>query len=304
MRFLISSALLTLCLLSCVNRKSSHQATESTETLDSLGNVFYRNDGQSYLFIKHDGDTTKCYDIQSVDYRIQQLAPAGEWGNYVIKETSITKTCDGQEGQKRSIKAEISPVEHPDEIFFVLQHDADELNLEHDYYHTVVYGCCDEEPIHKVYDYDGNLLIRGNSKLLIGAVPNNLLKFYVGYTPSKEDSVIGTVHLVYNADEKYDIRIQSPPLPPEFCSQYAPSMSIVSTLGGDTLEVYQNEYQLWDLEQIQSTDQFNHLVIKVVYYCELYYPVEPIIIPIYNGKPFGKDSLVQHVRLPQGEGVP
>jgi hypothetical protein len=295
MRKALFGILLAGILTSCSKQRTFQ--TESNETLDSLGNVYFRDAGNSFLFIKYSGDSTKCYDVQSVDYEVLQLAPQGQWNTYVTKQTTITKTCDGQEGQKRSIRVELRPVDHPDRIFFALQHDCDEIYLEHDYYRTVFNGCCDAEPVHKIYDYDGNLLIEGNNEILIGAIPNNPLKFYLSYTPSALDSVIGFVHLVYNKDEKYAVAIQSPPLPPDVCSMFSPEISLSSTRSSDSLDLYYNEYQLWELENIQNIDGFSYLNIQVNYYCEDVFPVESVNIPITRGRPFGKDTSLTAIEL-------
>lgn len=282
-------------LMSCSKQRTFQ--TESNETLDSLGSIYYRDAGNAFLFIKYDGDSSKCYDVQSVDYKLLQIAPQGQWDNYVAKQTTITKTCDGQEGQKRSIRVELRTIDHPERIFQVLQHDCDEIYLEHDYYRTVFNGCCDAEPIHKIYDYEGNLLTEGTNQVLIGALPNNPLKFYLSYTPSDLDSVIGIVHLVYNESEKYAVHIMSAPLPPELCSMYSPKVTLSSTISTDSLERYENEYQLWHLEHAESISGFNHLSIEVDYYCEDVYPVESIYIPIIRGKPYGRDTSIVEVRL-------
>lgn len=295
MRTLALTVLICVILLSCSNRQGT---SPDITIIDSTKNSLFIDRGQSSIVINTSGDTTKCYNIKSVDYKIAQLAPEGEWINFVVKRTSSTVTCDGQEGQKKTIKIELSPVDHPKHISYTFIHDSDELFLEHDYYQTVSYGCCDAEPIHKIYRYGGDLLLEGNERILIGGIPNNNLKFYVGYTPTKQDtSVIGSLNVVFDAEHKYEIKIKSSPLPPDLCSQYSPEISLISTYTGDTIELYENEYQLWELESIQSIEEIRNVAIHVAYQCEVYYPVEPLVIPISNGKPFGEDSIVQHVTL-------
>ena len=295
MRTLALTVLTLISLLSCTKRQDT---SPDITIIDSTKNSLFIDRGQSSIVINTSGDTTKCYNIKSVEYKIAQLAPEGEWINFVVKRTSSTVTCDGQEGQKKTIKIELSPVDHPKHISYTFLHDTDELILEHDYYQTVFNGCCDAEPIHRVYNYNGDLLVEGNAGILIGGIPNNNIKFYVGYTPAFRDSVeIGTIKIVFDADHKFDIKIQSPPLPPDLCSQYSPLITLISTYTGDTIELYENEYQLWELETIQSIQEIRNVAVHVAYQCEVYYPVEPIVIPIANGKPFGEDSTVQHVRL-------
>ena len=266
--------------------------------IDSTSSALFIDRGQSSIVINNSGDSTRCYDIKSVQYDIVHIAPDGEWNNYISKQSSSTITCDGQEGQQRKIVVELSPVDRPKHLAYVLQHDADVINLEHDYYQTTVLGCCDAEPIHRIYDYEGNLLLEGTARILIGAIPNNALKFFVGYMPNLADTTtIGSIYLAYDADRKYKIDILSPPLPPELCSQYTPAISLVSANRYDTLDVFNDEYQLWDLETIEEIDQIRNISIRVEYMCEIYYPVDPVTIPITFGKPFGKDSSEQHVVL-------
>lgn len=271
---------------------------EPAPLIDSTHTTFYIDRDESSIVINNDGDSTKCYGIKAIDYEIVQIAPEQEWINFIAKRTTSTATCDGQEGQKRTIKIELNPVDHPSYSQYVIQHDCDELMLEHDYYHTVFNGCCDAEPIHKIYDYGGNLLLEGNVKVLIGAIPNNPLKFFIGYKPYDDDSLsLGTVSLVYDKDNKYEIKIMSPPLPPDLCSFYSPQMELVSMRYRDTLDVFEDEYQLWDLESIESEIEIRNIAISLVYQCEEYYPVDPIVIPVTRGMPFGKNERFQEVNL-------
>ena len=289
---------LSMIILSIAGCKKTVKLAEDITIIDSTENTLFIDHGRSSIVINNSGDSTKCYDIKSVDYKIIQIAPEGEWTNYIVKQSSSTVTCDGQEGQKRTIVVEIKTVDPPNHNAYIIQHDCDEINLEHDYYETVVYGCCDAEPVHRIYDYKGNLIVEGNARIVTGSIPNNALKFFVSYTPSTEDTmVLGSIHLAYDADRKYQVQIMSPPLPPDMCSQYTPMISLVPANRRDSLEVIEDEYQLWDLEPIASVDEIRNIAIEVQYQCEIYFPVEPIIIPITNGKPFGEDSTLQHVTL-------
>ncbi len=142
------------------------------------------------------------------------------------------------------------------------------------------------------------MLLESNPRIIIGSIPNNPLKFYVGFTPSVQDTtVLGYLKLVYNAEHKYEIKIMSPPLPPDHCSQYSPEFSLVPNGWRDTLEFVENEYQLWDLEMIESRDDIRNISMQVIYQCDEYYSVKPIIIPISKGMPFGRDSILQTVTL-------
>ena len=146
--------------------------------IDTSGSTMYIDSGRSSIVINNSGDSTRCYDIKSLDYKIVQIAPEGEFINYIVKQYTSTITCDGQEGQKRTIGVELKPVDRPNHVAYYFKHDADELILEHDYYKTIFYGCCDAEPIHKVYNYHGTELLTGNVTVLIGAIPNNPVKFF------------------------------------------------------------------------------------------------------------------------------
>src|SRR5688500_15701775 len=295
MRILLLIIIITILSDSCSERG---KLAEDITGIDSTGNTLFVDKGQSSIVINNSGDSTKCYDVKSVQYEIVQLAPEGEWINYISKEVSSTITCDGQEGQKRTITVQLSPVDRPKHTSYFFKHDADEIILGHDYYETIFYGCCDAEPIHKVYDYESNLIVEGHAKILTGAIPNNSLKFFVSYKPTIGDtSVIGSIFLAYDADNKYQIDILSSPLPPELCSQYSPEFTLTSTNRYDTLDVFEDEYQLWELEQIESIDQIGNIIIRVQYLCEVYFPVEPLQIPITRGKPFGNSDSRQTVVL-------
>src|SRR5687767_4759366 len=250
MRLPLITGVIAVLIVGCAKNES--RLGDDLTRIDSTANTLYVGEGQSSIVINNSGDSTKCYDVKSVNFKIIQIAPDGEWANYISKESSSTITCDGQEGQKRTIIVELNPVDNPKHTAYVIQHDVDEIILEHDYYQTVLRGCCDAEPIHKVYDYSGNLLVEGNAKVLTGAIPNNSIKFFVTYQPSEQSGVLGSIHLAYDAGQKYKVNILSEPLPPDMCSQYSPAITLVSTNRYDTLDVFEDEYQLWDLEPIES----------------------------------------------------
>lgn len=284
-----------LILLSCAKQDA---AVEDITRIDSTAHTFFVGRGQSSITINNSGDSTRCYDIRDVDYEVIQIAPKGEWINYIVRKSSSTLTCDGQEGQKRTIIIELNPVDRPKHTAFVIRHDADEINLEHDYYQTIYYGCCDAEPIHKIYDYNNDLITEGTARILTGAIPNNPIKFFISYKPEPLDTTrLGSVFLAYDSHDKYQVDILSPPLPPEMCSQYAPEVTLVSRNRYDTLEIYENEYQLWELENIDNPNQIGNLFIRVKYLCDPYFTIEEIEIPILRGKPFGKDDRIQTINL-------
>lgn len=286
---------ISVMLLGCAK---PDQSVEDITRIDSTAHTLFVGRGQSSITINNSGDSTRCYDIKDVDYEVIQIAPKGEWINYIARKSTSTLTCDGQEGQKRTIIIELNPVDRPKHTAFVIRHEADEINLEHDYYQTVYYGCCDAEPIHKVYDYENKLITEGTARILIGAIPNNPIKFFISYKPEPLDTTkLGSIFVAYDQDEKYQVDILSPPLPPEMCSQYAPEVSLVSRNRYDTLEIYENEYQLWDLENIDDPSQIRNLFIRVKFLCDPYFTIEEIEIPITGGKPFGKDDKVQSVTL-------
>lgn len=300
MRTLLLICTLFTIFLSCSRGKGPGQ---DITTIDFTDNTSFLDTGRSSIVINNSGDSTRCYDIKSVNYTIVQIAPEGEWINYVARQSQATVTCDGHEGQKRTIQVQLRPVDNPKHIAYVLQHECDEIYLEHDYYQTVTIGCCDAEPIHRVYDYNGKSILEGNVRILTGAIPNNPMKFFIAYTPTERDTTVGdtievgAITLAYDKDSKYTIKVLSRPLPQDLCSQYSPEISIVPTYGRDSLELYGDEYQLWDFENIESTDEIRNISIFVEYLCEVYYPVEPVKIPITNGKPFGKNEEVQVIYL-------
>src|SRR5687768_2897265 len=98
MRLLFFISFISSFFISC-SRES--KVGELITQIDSTQNTLYIGKGQSSIVINNSGDSSKCYDIKSVEYRIVQIAPEGEWINYISKESTSTVTCDGQEGQKR-----------------------------------------------------------------------------------------------------------------------------------------------------------------------------------------------------------
>ena len=79
--------LLMIIVIAFVSESCSDQGklTQDITGIDSTGNTLFIDKGQSSIVINNSGDSTKCYDIKTVEYEIVQIAPEGEWINYISK---------------------------------------------------------------------------------------------------------------------------------------------------------------------------------------------------------------------------
>ncbi|MEO7177118.1 MAG: hypothetical protein ABIS69_05060 [Sediminibacterium sp.] len=262
--------------------------------------VFYSGSGKSSIEIMVlDSNQSNAYTTVETSYKIVNIAIQAkrEPHHYLAEYTTTTKSCTGCEGQQRRIHVELKDLDKPQKTLYTIDQNGDELMLENHNYRTVTHGCCGAEDYLAIYDYDNKLIIDGDARILFGDIPNTQFGFYVSYKPEYErEGILGTLYFSYNSDERYAISIQSTPLPDDICSPVVPEIRIETGNSKDEFFPDTNEYLLWSQEQVKSKSEINHLNLKISYLCEPSLQLDPITIPIMEGKPFGKPDRIQSIQ--------
>ena len=265
---------------------------------DTVKVIFADSAKTSFEILKGGADSGYVFRTIETNYKSAYIAPAGKENitHYFAKYTTATKTCTGCEGRKRNIGIELRDFEEPTKTVALINRDCDDITLDVNYYKTITYGCCGGEDHHEIYDYNNQLIIAGDNKILFGSIPNSGVTVFVGYKQEMADpTFLGTIYLSYNSTERYAIRIKSLPLPAEKCSPFSPEISFNSKNPRDTFNATSNESTLWSLDKINKIALVNNLTIKVVFNCETQLHLKPLNIPIINGMPFGKPSKNQEI---------
>ncbi|MBI3481549.1 MAG: hypothetical protein HY015_00970, partial [Bacteroidetes bacterium] len=184
--------------------------------------------------------------------------------------------------------AELNSLEQPERPKIVIEESCHEINFFEDYYETVKWGCCGAENQLEFYDYDKKLIIEGTSTITKCRIPNSHLRFFA--------SIDGGIRLSFSSSDQYLIQIISPPnFQDENCGPIPTDIIFESADSKDKYDQTNNEYEFWSLNGVKEKERINNLTIKVKWTCADV--SEPIMIPIINGKPFGKDERVQSVSL-------
>ncbi|HZV70890.1 MAG TPA: hypothetical protein VFG10_15145 [Saprospiraceae bacterium] len=299
-----SSLLLSLIpffFLSCTEKASTdiQNDTSATNPPADTSSAIYSDDGEAGFHITSiDSSNGYYFNTTETTYKVAFIAlhDFTDLKHYIAKYTTDTKSCTGCEVQDRKIKVELKTFEKPENTELTIQQECDELTLDVHDYKTAKFGCCGAEDDLAVYDYNNKLVIRGDATIIYGDIPNSQVSFYVSYKPEYKDStILGVLYLSYSSTDQYSITIKSKPLPEDYCSLFSPDVVIESTDPDDKFEEATNEYTLWSLDEIKSNSEINHLTLKVMYECDSKLHLQPLLIPIIKGKPFGKEERNQSV---------
>jgi len=216
-------------------------------------------------------------------------------GYYLTKFTTTTTEHQGSENVEKKIKVEITPLYEPHHKPLVFYRECEDLFLENDYYKTVNYGCCGGDDEFSIYDFQNNLLINGDVKIVLATIPNSKIKFFTAYKSSDNDtSYLGTLFLCYNNKEKYQIKINKPQLLPSDCEYRVPELFIYSRDSRDVLRKKENEYELWSLNNSDSIKEIKDISVKLAFECNAYDKHDTLEMPIIEGRPFGNSSKNQN----------
>jgi len=301
MKLTLLFSLITLLFLSCAEKPSTdiENVTPHTNPPADTSSVIYSDDGKAgFQITSIDSSNGYYFKTTETTYKVAFVAlrDYSDLKHYIAKYTTDTKSCTGCEVQDRTIKVELKTFDHPDKTELTIQQECDELKLDVHDYKTARFGCCGAEDDLAIYDYNNKLIIRGDATIIHGDIPNSQVSFYVSYKPEYKDStILGVLYLSYSSTDQYSITIKSKPLPEDYCSLFSPDVILESTDPDDKFEEETNEYTLWSLDEIKSANEINHLTLKVMYECDSKLHLQPLLIPIIHGKPFGKEERNQSV---------
>lgn len=299
MKHLLLPIIITILLHSCTNKPHSENFSASENKTASSKNI-YTNTGESSFTITSGDTSNDGYDYETVEvnYKTDYIALDGDrdFKHYFAKYTTTTKSCTACEQPERNIKVELNAFDDPKKTALTIQQDCDDLTLDAHTYKTAKYGCCGAEDHLAVYDYNNKLIIEGESEILVGDIPNSPVKIFVAYEVEQKDStVLGTLYFCYNSSDRYAIVLKSDSLPASSCPRFVPDFSIDSRNTRDGFNPEKKEYTLWSLDAIKDKKQVNNLDLKIIYPCDYMSGNNVILIPIINGKPFGKDDRNQEI---------
>lgn len=281
-----------------IQSSDNSSATQVVTVRDTAKSIFADDGKASFNITSVDSNSGYNFKMIETNYKVAFIAlhDSRDLQHYIARYTSETKSCTGCEAQERRIKVELRPFEHPEKTDLTILQDCDELTLDVRTYKTAKYGCCGAEDELAIYDYENKKIIAGDSKIILGEIPNSPITMYISYKPEYQDSsLLGRLYLAYNSLDSYTLTIKSKPLSKDDCSPFSPRITVKSIHAQDKFEEVTNEYTFWSLDNITTTDQIKDLTIKIVYWCDKKLHMDPISIPIIKGKPFGKDDRNQFV---------
>ena len=297
MRQILTILLLTIQLTSCVDKSKSdvNVSSDSLDQLDTTKGIFIDSGVSRFEILSGENSG---YDFKTIEtnYKLVFLSLYDELKHYFAKYLTTTKTCTGCEGQERNIDVRLNSFDSPAKTVRTINKNCDDLILDAHTYKTIVYGCCGGEDQLEIYDYNSKAIIEGDSKIILGDIPNSDINLFIAYKQETNDTTtLGTLYLSYSASDRYAIKIKSKPLPEDLCSLFTPDISVQTSDSRDKYSEANNEYTFWSLDKIDSQRDVNKLTIRITYDCESELNLKPIDIPIIGGKPFGKDSRDQEI---------
>ena len=298
--------LIGVVLLGC-NLKTKNQSNEpqldtpsfADTTSQKTSNVFSIDESVSSFHILS-GDNKMGYDYETVEinYKVVFIIPNGhkKLEHYIAKYTTKTKTCTGCEGQERNVKVEIYSFDAPNKLVMEIDKNCDELTLFTNTYKTTIYGCCADENIYEIFDYEHKSIIQADNQIILGNIPNSEINFYVGFTKELNDTLIfGSLNYSYNSNEKYTIKIRTKKNLENDFLPFSPNIEILSDGANDNFSKSDNEYIFWSLNKITNKNFINNLTIRLTFLCENETIDNVIDIPIKNGNLFGKEETIQDI---------
>ncbi len=298
----------------------SGQSKRKVNSIDTNKIIFSERSPSSIkIFTEGSGENTGWYyKAKEVNYHVifRSGNPFGNIfddvplddasGFYLEKLTTNTTSYQGSETDEKTFKVELTPLKMPKHKPLVIKKDCGNLYLEDNYYKTVKYGCCGGDDAFAIYDYQSNLIIEGDVKILRADIPNTRFNFFTSYNPNDTNtntSTIGTVFYCFNSADKYQININKTEALPDSCEYRVPDIFFYSASPKDKFFTDQNEnnfvtqnneYRFWSLSGIKSKEQIDSISIRLAFECNTSSKLDTITIPIINGKLFGKNDRIQN----------
>jgi hypothetical protein len=298
--------------LSCSDKPNERKQTNAGISIDTSHAIFTdHSEAKIQIFRDSAGPDNVAWVYESTEINYQMLdVQYNQFGQFfsdisfikddiellVAKITTDTKASQGSEKSEKTYTVEIMPSESPKHKPFIINQKCDNISFEHDYYKIAIYGCCGGDDQFAFYDYQNQLIIEGDVKIAIADIPNSRIKFYAAYKNSENDSsVLGTLYFSYGSTDHYKIRIRSTPALSSNCEYRTPEIFIYSSDLKDTAEINRRNdtYRLWSLNNLKDKAGINNIFLKLAFECNTADKTDTVVIPIINGKPFGKDDGVQ-----------
>ncbi len=315
-RFLIIT-LLIMQLIGCTNSSSSESNKSTFDVkmeLDTLkeddvkinNTAIFQDQGLSTFEILS-GDANSGYDYQVVEtnYSIKFLTLNGDYSdlkNYLLKQTSTTRTCTGCESQEKNIKIELSSLDSPGKTLLEIEKECDIIFFDAHTFKTINYGCCGSEDEIEIFDYQQNSIIKGHNEISLGSIPNSDLKFYVAFEQDQTDSdFIGTLIFSYGSKEKFLVRIKTPESFNDYCTPFSPEVTLIGLKDRDRYSSSTNEYTLWSLDGAKSKNRVTNFSVNLSFDCDGQTFHSTIEVPIVSGTPNGKNTNIQIVEFSNSE---
>jgi hypothetical protein len=304
-------------LLFCFDVKS--QTKKTANTIDTNKIIFSeRSPSTIKIFTERSGENTGWYyNATEINYDVifrcgnpfgnifRDVPLDNGCGYYLEKTITATTKYQGSETDEKTFTIELTPLNKPHHKPLRIKKDCSSLKLEGDYYRTIKYGCCAGNDAIAIYDYQSNLIIEGDVKILRADIPNTQFNFFTAYKSNDIDtntSVIGTIFYCFNSVDKYQIKINRTEALPDGCEYRVPEIFFYSASPKDNFFTDKNEnnfvtqndeYRFWSLSGIKSKEQIDSIFIKLAFECNASSKLDTITIPIINGKPFGKNDRMQ-----------
>jgi hypothetical protein len=290
---------IALSFFSCKNNEQKTKLAEPleaksvfTETAESSFEILSQKSKNDYVYRTVES-SFKPARLQLKDYDVRR---------YFAHFTTTTEKWTSVEGQERNINIKIKAFDNPSKTIIEINKNCDDIDLQTIFYETVKYGCCGNVNHYEIFDYQNNLIIEGDDKIITGSIPDSDLKIYVGFTQETNDStVLGTLYYttyhLRKKPEKFAIKIKSKPSNVRKCETYWPKISLQTNKAIDKFDATENENTLWSLYKIENESLINNLTIKFSVECTEKQDFKFLHIPIINGKPFGKDDKIQEMTL-------
>ena len=252
----------------------------------------------------------KGFLTTETNYSIKYLTINNVQGDFLVEQKTVTKKWFDVEGQERTIFTQIYAPNDLKNVLSTFEQICDEIIFHLNYYVTIKRGCCAQEPIIRIFNYDNRQLIEGESLVNIITIPNNDLILYTALRINKKESfgvndTIGSIYFLSNFSDLYEIILINKNRETSFLGSQNPALHINYQGNRITPQFQPNElanyYLIWGLKEVKSMGKINELEIlwNVEYYTKSMQETrsKTIRIPILNGLPFGKNELKQVLNL-------
>lgn len=234
----------------------------------------------------------KGFEYKSVEntYKVIKMVESGKSVDYLARYTTTTIKNLSIEGQNRTVEVSLSPLNQLRLVKYKMKQACDELDLYTQYYKTIKYGCCSQSNEVALYDYSNNLIIEGSERIFRGNIPNNTLNdFYFSYKTPTDTLTLGQINIWFNKDEKYQIVLKNKRSTLQDSVEVCPILDPQLVVKLNDTDTFDNEetYTFRSLGKIKSSAELN-LLFTLTFACDA--AMLPIVVPIIDGKPFGKTN--------------